>query len=373
MAFNPPLGSNSPVVLLDNATRLDKLVNGPAADVPDRAGDPLYSWRLIRQSLIPLGRQYMTLAEAQADIANIPEGSTTYYRSPDDSALAIEVINHGGTLEPTGRKMPSQNYIDQMIGLSDNGNIAVQTDSEGQVVTVTDDFGGVSIPDVPGTLQEALASVKTNRAPAILRLSDAENAAYGSIDDFGGLNLPGIPASVQHMLNNHQDKIQNLIRNGRVLDVRDCGFNAKTGENAVYAIQRAINWLSGQGGGVVYLPQANYLLSSYITPRSNVSIIGGGVGKTILLPYKANAAIKFLGGPTNYLQNMIMSDFTVDGENQTLNPTSGFLPEIKGTFIQYWRDVVMERLKFLNTGATAIGNDMPYNCAIMNCYVENAG
>ncbi|WP_242628051.1 glycoside hydrolase family 55 protein, partial [Klebsiella pneumoniae] len=349
MAFNPPLGTTNADVFMGNVQRLDELVNGPAADVPDRAGDPLYSWRLIRQSLIPLGRQYMTLSEAQADIANIPEGSTTYYRSPDDSALAIEVINHGGTLEPTGRKMPSQNHIDQMIGLSDSGNIAMQTDSTGQVITVTDDFGGVSIPDVPSTLQEALAPVKTNRAPAILRLSDAENAAYGSIDDFGGLNLPGIPASVQHMLNNHQDKIQNLIRNGRVLDVRDCGFNAKTGENAVYAIQRAINWLSGQGGGVVYLPQANYLLSSFITPRSNVSIIGGGVGKTILLPYKANAAIKFLGGPTNYLQGMIMSDFTVDGENQTLNPTSGFLPEIKGTFIQYWKDVVMERLKFLNT------------------------
>ncbi|MCL7701762.1 hypothetical protein M8361_30595, partial [Klebsiella pneumoniae] len=45
MAFNPELGSTSPAVLLDNAERLDKLVNGPAADVPDRGGDPLYSWR----------------------------------------------------------------------------------------------------------------------------------------------------------------------------------------------------------------------------------------------------------------------------------------------------------------------------------------
>ncbi|HHL1414081.1 TPA: SGNH/GDSL hydrolase family protein [Klebsiella pneumoniae] len=60
-----------------------------------------------RQNLIPLSRQYMTLSAAQADIANIPEGSTTYYRSPDDSALAIEVMNVGGTLQPTGRKMPS--------------------------------------------------------------------------------------------------------------------------------------------------------------------------------------------------------------------------------------------------------------------------
>ncbi|WHP28328.1 flagellar biosynthesis protein [Klebsiella pneumoniae] len=121
MAFDPPLGSTSPAVLLDNATRLDELVNGPAADVPDRGGDPLYSWRQmmakndeVRQNLIPLSKQYATLAAAQADIVNIPEGSTAYYRSPDDSALAIEVMNVGGTLQPTGRKMPSQEYVESV-------------------------------------------------------------------------------------------------------------------------------------------------------------------------------------------------------------------------------------------------------------------
>ncbi|HBT4844006.1 TPA: hypothetical protein ACXEN4_005420 [Klebsiella pneumoniae] len=127
MAFNPELGSTSPAVLLDNAERLDKLVNGPAADVPDRGGDPLYSWRQmiakndeIRQNLIPLSKQYATLAAAQADIANIPEGSTTYYRSPDDSALAIEVMNVGGTLQSTGRKMPSSQAVDSVRGLIDS-------------------------------------------------------------------------------------------------------------------------------------------------------------------------------------------------------------------------------------------------------------
>ncbi len=125
MAFDPPLGSTSPAVLLDNATRLDNLLNSLALVYPDREGADLDTWRGImlrvsntlddiRQNLIPLSRQYMTLAAAQADIANIPLGSTTYYRSPDDSALAIEVINNGGTLEPTGRKMPSQEAINEL-------------------------------------------------------------------------------------------------------------------------------------------------------------------------------------------------------------------------------------------------------------------
>lgn len=94
MAFNPPLGSTSPEVLLDNATRLDKLVNGQDETVPDRAGEDLYSWRGMtakndqiieetRQNLIPLSRQYMTLADAQADIANIPDGLSTPDRRGD--------------------------------------------------------------------------------------------------------------------------------------------------------------------------------------------------------------------------------------------------------------------------------------------------
>ncbi len=121
MAFNPELGSTSPAVLLDNAERLDKLVNGSALTEPDRAGDDLDTWRgmmakndEVRQNLIPLSKQYATLAAAQADIANIPVGSTTYYRSPDDSALAVEVMNVSGTLQPTGRKMPSQAELDKI-------------------------------------------------------------------------------------------------------------------------------------------------------------------------------------------------------------------------------------------------------------------
>ncbi|HBW7400153.1 TPA: flagellar biosynthesis protein [Klebsiella pneumoniae] len=121
MAFNPELGSTSPAVLLDNAERLDKLVNGSALTEPDRAGVNLDTWRgmmakndEVRQNLIPLSKQYQTLAAAQADIANIPEGSTTYYRSPDDITLAIEVMNVGGTLQPTGRKMPSQEYVESV-------------------------------------------------------------------------------------------------------------------------------------------------------------------------------------------------------------------------------------------------------------------
>ncbi|HDE1068155.1 TPA: hypothetical protein ACQ56R_003390 [Klebsiella pneumoniae] len=110
---------------------LDKVVTSTELTYTDRLGGEHYTVDGIkaegdkvveetRQNLIPLSRQYMTLAAAQADIANIPDGSATYYRSPDDSALAIEVINNAGTLEPTGRKMPSQGEIDALNALISN-------------------------------------------------------------------------------------------------------------------------------------------------------------------------------------------------------------------------------------------------------------
>ncbi|MDP0907771.1 hypothetical protein Q6322_28400, partial [Klebsiella pneumoniae] len=94
----------------------------------------------IRQNLIPLSKQYMTLAAAQADIANIPEGSTTYYRSPDDSALAIEVINNAGTLTATGRKMPSQAGVESLVTMT-VGDLLKHDDADSLIFQLVDILG----------------------------------------------------------------------------------------------------------------------------------------------------------------------------------------------------------------------------------------
>ncbi|MDX4250940.1 hypothetical protein SGU18_13565, partial [Klebsiella pneumoniae] len=62
---------------------LDKVVTSTDLTYTDRLGGEHYTVEGARQNLIPLSKQYMTLAAAQADIVNIPVGSTTYYRSSD--------------------------------------------------------------------------------------------------------------------------------------------------------------------------------------------------------------------------------------------------------------------------------------------------
>ncbi|HFU1413357.1 TPA: hypothetical protein ACGQVP_005545, partial [Raoultella planticola] len=105
-----PVPSSAMPNVWDNNATIDNFVNSPELTVTTRTGlerdtmagmqkksddqrdqmavDGAAVIEETRQNLIPLSRQYMTLADAQADIANIPVGSTTYYRSPDNKALA---------------------------------------------------------------------------------------------------------------------------------------------------------------------------------------------------------------------------------------------------------------------------------------------
>ena len=69
---------------------------------------------LGRGAIINNVREYPTLTLAQNDTVagNILDGTKCWVTNLSDSALADEYINNGGTLSATGRKMPSQEYID---------------------------------------------------------------------------------------------------------------------------------------------------------------------------------------------------------------------------------------------------------------------
>ncbi|MGP7408609.1 sialate O-acetylesterase [Klebsiella pneumoniae] len=120
-----PRPSNSMKDLNDNALAYDDFLNSESDTFIDRFGNAKDTMigatkkmaaatdaviDEARQNLIPLSKQYMTIEAAQADIANIPAGSTTYVRSQDGSSLADEYINLAGTLQPTGRRMLRDDY-----------------------------------------------------------------------------------------------------------------------------------------------------------------------------------------------------------------------------------------------------------------------
>lgn len=111
---------------------LDKVVTSTELTYTDRLGGEHYTVdgmkaegdkvvEETRQNLIPLSKQYVDLASAQADIANIPVNSFTYVRDQSGDALALEYQNVEGTLTATGRKMPSQQSVDDVYAfIADN-------------------------------------------------------------------------------------------------------------------------------------------------------------------------------------------------------------------------------------------------------------
>ncbi|HHC0840037.1 TPA: hypothetical protein ACN68Y_001410 [Klebsiella pneumoniae] len=140
--LNPPLGTTTPEIFLENVKRVERLVNGPAATVPDRGGDPLDSWRQImamvaaaiieaQNSITAIGLPFSTLDDAQAAVSDgkIPEGAVTWVRDIDDTELADEYKNISGTLTATGRKMPSQQSIDKYFQVLPDGTFALMADN----------------------------------------------------------------------------------------------------------------------------------------------------------------------------------------------------------------------------------------------------
>lgn len=201
---------------------LDKVVTSTELKYTDRLGGEHYTVdgmkaegdkvvEETRLNLIPLSRQYMTLAAAQADIANIPVGSTTYYRSPDESALSVEVMNVSGTLQPTGRKMPSYDSIKNLIGLNENTRFIFPEDGEY-------DFG---IPfDV--LLEDAEHNI-------IYTLNGNKVKFYGDVEfnsvETGVITVNGVPVDLSGILS--PDDKNNLVT---LSDMTKFSSAADTGE-----------------------------------------------------------------------------------------------------------------------------------------------
>lgn len=124
-----PRPSNSMKDLNDNALANDDYMNSEADTFIDRLGDERDTLRgstkkmlaagaaavkEAQDSITILGLPFTTREEAQAaaDDGKIPVGAVTWARNVGDASLADELINNGGTLEATGRRMPSQEFVE---------------------------------------------------------------------------------------------------------------------------------------------------------------------------------------------------------------------------------------------------------------------
>lgn len=92
--------------------------------IPGYGPTPSFSRQLVLLSLkyIPLGPAYNSEADAQAAISagTIKNGDHFYIRSSSNGTLASEYVNNSGVIQPTGKNMPSQKYIDDAMAQISN-------------------------------------------------------------------------------------------------------------------------------------------------------------------------------------------------------------------------------------------------------------
>lgn len=394
------MGSVDPRDLLDNAQVLDKLLNGDAESVAGRLNKVLKSWagivadatRIIesaRQNLIPLSRQYMTLVAAQADIANIPAGSTTFVRSPDDTALALEYINDGGTLKPTGRKMPSQESLDivsayyqifeKYFSQNGSGNLYEWYDKEQEnLIAFMDSAGQLFLPGFDNKPVQSLKSdvdnvkkvIGGNDAPAILSLSDAQNGLLGFMDDAGGYYLPGMGnETLQKYVQDTRKRVDRMYRSRHAYNaVTDFAIDNNGLVDCQPAAQVAINFVSSlPGGGSIYFPRGVYRLHKDLVPKSNVTIIMPPSGARFLPINKAGCFTK-PWTDKSYIENAHFIDVEIDGSEHSV-----YSHAIKGYYIQYFRHCLWLRGYVHDTSATGVGIDFPDGSFILDLVTENCG
>lgn len=163
---NKPIPSNDLNDFRFNCEKVDEIVNSDSEKYTDRFGVERYTIDGVRKNLIPLGKQYMTLSDAQSDIANIPVNSYTYVRDASGTSLALEYQNVAGTLTATGRAMPSQQSVDKASKAVDSGlNVLFDPLFE---ILLSNPTVGSKTHIVSGTLTAALSTNAKLGFPAIV-------------------------------------------------------------------------------------------------------------------------------------------------------------------------------------------------------------
>ncbi|SXM05846.1 hypothetical protein [Klebsiella pneumoniae] len=214
-------------------------------------------------------REFPTLeaAQADADAGNIPVGSTAYYRSSDDSALAVEVINNAGALQPTGRKMPSQKTVDDLLKHVETTNLIFQ------------------LVDILGYRQfYALTSGEFGTAKTIIKPDGIELEGYSlTVSDDNGIYIENILGQRVVLVDEYGNVAPRSLR-----AARDGSF----GTDAAMVSGNGLNFNSGGSRiditGPEFLKVSDFLGRSKTIIDASGNLVGGGSGGGITLQDRIN-------------------------------------------------------------------------------------
>lgn len=139
-------------------------------------------------------------------------------------------------------------------------------------------------------------------------------------------------------------------------------------------INQAITFVNGLGGGVVYLKDVSYhVTTSPIALLDKVWLRGNGRGSTIIYgdaSLGTNAVMLSNGTLLAPTADVTLSDFTIDGTNMPTSPASTFRKGIDGLFTLRW---LIQNVRIYNTPATGYGLDCNVQMQVIDCIADTCG
>ena len=154
---------------------------------------------------------------------------------------------------------------------------------------------------------------------------------------------------------------RSLIGFGTRAGKRDIRLGAKTinvfpGED----IQKAINALDKDDGGIVFLKTGTHVLTGNISGKAKVSIIGEGRDITIIDCGSTTRGLDYTGTSGTILENFVLADFTLKDSNNTAG--------IDIDFCDFWR---AENIKITSCDQKGIRIQHCQNFTLDKCNFDN--
>ncbi len=156
-------------------------------------------------------------------------------------------------------------------------------------------------------------------------------------------------------------------------------------------LQEAIDRASDTAGEVRLAPGVFYFRPAHkttmgdyvIAMRDNVSIVGSGMGATVLKPLGVYSStgeaphgidMFYYDGllTGTYLERACFADFTIDGSSTQGDPEQ-YNASGKGFFFKLFRSCSWDRVEVANTDGTGFGADFPIDCTMKNCVAWKCG
>ncbi|SMD13131.1 parallel beta-helix repeat (two copies) [Fulvimarina manganoxydans] len=170
-------------------------------------------------------------------------------------------------------------------------------------------------------------------------------------------------------------------------NVTDYGATANDATDDSASIQAAIDAAYAAGGGTVVIPKGLFWISAdpnnpsagAVEVRSNVTLLGAGIGETVLkLVDNFDERINgILRTPVNEsAENVVMRDFTIDGNraNNTGHQT-GFITGVKENDDgRVHKDIVLDHVEVRDCTAYGIDpHEITYDLVVSNCIASGNG